>query len=226
MTTTHDLPAAPHAEAGAPLSTLLREGTREEHQAAEGSRFVEHLLGGELTVAAYTDLAAQLLPVYVALEEVAEQVRQTPAGASVVFDELRRVPALEADLAHLLGLGWRSRAHALPAALAYADRIRSRAGDVGAYVAHAYTRYLGDLSGGQVIGRMVQRHYGVADEGVAFYAFAEVPKPKPFKDLYRSRVDGLDLSEEQREAVVEEARVAFRHNRALFAALGAAHQPA
>jgi heme oxygenase len=238
MTTTHDLPADARTEthagvpadvrAGtdAPLSTLLREGTRGEHEAAEGSRFVEHLLGGELTVAAYVDLARQLLPVYVALEEVAEEVRRTPTGASVVFDELRRVPALEADLAHLLGPDWRSRTAALPDSLAYADRIRSGSGDVGAYVAHSYTRYLGDLSGGQVIGRMVQRHYGVADEGVGFYAFAEVPKPKPFKDLYRSRVDALDLTAGQREAVVEEARVAFRHNRALFAALGAAHPPA
>lgn len=241
MTTTHDLPATAHPTASAPagrpqdavapgedapLSTLLREGTRAEHEAAEGSRFVEHLLGGELTVDAYVDLALQLLPVYVALEDVAEEVRRTPAGASVVFDELRRVPALQSDLAHLLGPDWRSRAVALPDAEAYADRIRAGAGEVGAYVAHSYTRYLGDLSGGQVIGRMVQRHYGVADQGVSFYAFAEVPKPKPFKDLYRSRVDALDLTDAAREAVVEEARAAFRHNRALFAALGTAHTPA
>jgi heme oxygenase len=95
---------------------------------------------------------------------------------------------------------------------------------VGRYVAHSYTRYLGDLSGGQVIGRMVQRHYGVADEGVGFYAFPQIPKPKPFKDLYRERVDALALTPAERELVVEEARAAFRHNRALFAALGEVHR--
>jgi heme oxygenase len=144
----------------------------------------------------------------------------------VVFDELRRVPALEADLAHLLGPGWRDAAEVLPATAAYVARVRAIGTEAGTYVAHSYTRYLGDLSGGQVIGRMVQRHYGVADEGVGFYAFPAVPKPKPFKDLYRSRVDALPLSDDEREAVVAEARAAFRHNRALFAELGERHRAA
>jgi len=234
MTTTHDLPAvAPRTDdpaagsgATAPLSVLLREGTRPEHEAAEGSSFVEDLLGGRLTAAAYVDLALQLHAVYAALEEVGELVRRTPAGAGVVFDELRRVPAIEADLAHLAGPGWRERAVPLPATAAYAAAIRAGGADVGPYVAHAYTRYLGDLSGGQVIGRMVQRHYGVADQGVGFYAFPAVPKPKPFKDLYRARIDALDLTAAQRAAVVDEARAAFRHNRALFAALAEVHRAA
>lgn len=239
MTTTHDLPAAPpavphaatavdpDAPAGpAPLSQLLREGTRPEHEAAEGSSFVEDLLGGRLTVRAYTDLALQLHAVYVALEETAELVRRAPGGSGVVFDELRRVPAIEADLEHLLGPDWRAQATPLPATAAYAARIRDGGADVGRYVAHSYTRYLGDLSGGQVIGRMVQRHYEVADAGVGFYAFAEVPKPKPFKDLYRARVDALDLTPAERDAVVDEARAAFRHNRALFGALAAVHRTA
>lgn len=230
MTATHDLPAAAtRADEGdvrTPLSTMLREGTRTEHEAAEGSAFVDDLLAGRLTVAAYADLALQLHTVYCALEEVGDAVRATPAGSGVVFDELRRVPALESDLAHLLGPAWREAADPLPATAAYAAEIRAGGADAGAYVAHAYTRYLGDLSGGQVIGRMVQRHYGVPDAGVGFYAFPAVPKPKPFKDLYRARVDALPLSDAERDAVVERARAAFRHNRALFAALAARHRPA
>ncbi|GEL47663.1 biliverdin-producing heme oxygenase [Cellulomonas hominis] len=233
MTATHELAATSPADGGAadpagtaPLSVLLREGTRSEHEAAEGSRFVEDLLGGRLTVGAYADLAAQLHTVYTALEEVGEQVRRTPAGAGVVFDELARVPALESDLAHLLGPGWRDSTAPHPATAGYAAAIRAGGDDVGAYVAHAYTRYLGDLSGGQVIGRMVQRHYGVPDAGVAFYAFPAIPKPKPFKDLYRARVDALELDAAGRAAVVEEARAAFRHNRALFAALAEVHPSA
>jgi heme oxygenase (biliverdin-producing, ferredoxin) len=218
MTTLHDAPAVP-------LSTLLREGTRAEHEAAEGSRFVEELLGGHLTVQAYAELARQLHAVYAALEEVGDAVAATPEGAGVVFDELRRVPALEADLAHLLGPTWRD-GEVLPATAAYVACVREIGAAAGPYVAHSYTRYLGDLSGGQVIGRMVQRHYGVADAGVGFYAFPAVPKPKPFKDLYRSRVDALALTEAEREAVVAEARRAFRHNRALFAALGERHRAA
>jgi heme oxygenase len=214
---------APSTVAPAPLSVLLRTGTRDEHEAAEGSTFVEDLLAGRLTVQAYADLAAQLRTVYAALEEVGEQVGRTPDGAGVVFAELLRGPALDADLAHLLGPGAADTIEPLPATLDYAARIRAGGTDTGRYVAHAYTRYLGDLSGGQVIGRMVQRHYGVADEGVGFYAFPAIPKPKPFKDLYRERIDALPLDEPARERVVEEARAAFRHNRALFAALAVRH---
>lgn len=229
MTTLHDAPATAPAGDPAeptPLSTLLREGTRAEHTAAEGSRFVEDLLGGHLTVRAYADLARQLHAVYAALEEVGDAVAATPDGAGVVFDELRRVPALESDLAHLLGPSWRDDVDLLPATREYVACVRGIGTRAGAYVAHSYTRYLGDLSGGQVIGRMVQRHYDVPDEGVAFYAFPAIPRPKPFKDLYRSRVDALPLSAAEREAVVAEARAAFRHNRALFAELGERHRTA
>jgi heme oxygenase len=222
MTTTYDPPASRPAPEP-PLSTLLRDGTRAEHEAAEASPFVEDLLGGRLTVAAYVDLALQLHAVYAALEDVGDALRGTPAGAGVVFDELRRGPAIEADLEHLVGPGWRDRAVPLPATAAYAARVRSASGWVGGYVAQAYTRYLGDLSGGQVIGRMVQRHYGVADAGVGFYAFPAVPKPKPFKDRYRERVDALPLTDDERDLVVAEARAAFRHNRELFAELGRVH---
>ncbi len=208
----------------APLSTLLRTGTRAEHEAAEGATFVEDLLGGRLTVRAYADLALQLHAVYTALEEVGDHVGRTPDGAGVVFEELLRVPALEADLTHLLGPDWRAQADPLAATVAYTERIRSGGTDVGRYVAHAYTRYLGDLSGGQVIGRMVQRHYGIDAAGVSFYAFPAVPRPKPFKDLYRTRIDALALTDAGREEVVDEARAAFRHNRALFAALGERHR--
>ncbi|HEY0187534.1 MAG TPA: biliverdin-producing heme oxygenase [Cellulomonas sp.] len=221
--TGHPEQPEPALDGPAPLSTLLRTGTRSEHEAAEGSTFVEDLLAGRLTVRAYADLALQLRTVYGALEEVGEQVRRTAAGAGVVFDELLRVPALEADLTQLLGEDWAQDAAPLPVTADYAARIRAGGTDTGHYVAHAYTRYLGDLSGGQVIGRMVQRHYAVPDSGVGFYAFPAIPKPKPFKDLYRARVDALDLTDDQRDQVVDEARAAFQHNRALFVALAERH---
>lgn len=207
-----------------PLSAQLRAGTRDEHQAAESMAFVDRLLAGDLSAAAYTDLAAQLLPVYRALEEVGDRLSADPIGGSLVFEELRRAPSLEADLAVLAGPDWADRADVRephPATVAYAERIRS-AGLPG-YVAHAYTRYLGDLSGGQVIARMVQRHYGVPEEGLSFYRFPEIDRLKPFKDVYRARLDSLPLTVDERDAVVAESREAFRANRELFAVLGARH---
>jgi heme oxygenase len=206
------------------LSTRLREGTRAEHQAAESEGFVERLLSGRLDVAAYADLAAQQLEVYRALEEASAMVRLDPHGADLVFAELERVPAIERDLAHLYGAGWRDAVRILSTTRVYAARLRDVGAGLPEYAAHAYTRYLADLSGGQIIKRMMQRHYGMGAEGLAFYDFPEIPKAKPFKDLYRERLDALRLDPAQTARAVAEAQEAFRLNRAVFAELGAAHR--
>ncbi|WP_454041847.1 biliverdin-producing heme oxygenase [Cellulosimicrobium sp. Marseille-Q8652] len=218
---THDL--AP-ADLPAPLSLRLREGTRPEHEQAESSGFVEKLMSGGLDVAAYADLAAQQWAIYGALEDASAAVRGDAQGATLVFDELTRTPEIEKDLAFLVGPDWTERITIRPATERYVARLREVGGSLPAYAAHAYTRYLGDLSGGQIIKRMLERHYGLSVEGLAFYTFVEIPKSKPFKDVYRERLDGLDLSPEQVEETVAEARLAFRLNSAVFADLGAVHR--
>ena len=206
-----------------PLSVRLREGTRAEHAEAESEGFVERLLSGRLDLAAYADLAAQQLVIYTALEAASAQMRRDERGRDLVFDELTRVPAIERDLAHLHGPGWRDVVRTLPATQRYVARLHSVGDDVACYAAHAYTRYLGDLSGGQVIKRMLERHYGLDGAGLEFYTFPEIPKAKPFKDLYRERLDALDLDDTEVDLAVVEAQEAFRLNRAMFVELGVAH---
>lgn len=215
----------PSALASEPLSVHLRTATRTQHEQAEGTSFIGRLMAGELTVAAYADLAAQHHTIYTALEEAEVFVRADPAGRTVVFDELPRVAALEADLAVLVGPRWKDEVRVLPATLRYAERLRTVAGTwVGGYVAHSYTRYLGDLSGGLAVKAILQRSYGVADDAVNFYTFPAIPKPKLFKDEYRARLDALPFDAAERDRVAEEARVAFDLNTALFAELGAIHR--
>ena len=202
-----------------PLSTALREGTRGEHETAERSGFVELLLAGDLDRAAYADLAAQQLAVYTALEAAGARLAH---DGGLVFHELTRVPAIEQDLAHLYGADWTSLVRVLPATQVYVDRLEQTS-SLPAYAAHAYTRYLGDLSGGQIIKRMLQRHYGFVADGISFYDFPQIHRLKPFKDVYRERLDQLELDDEARAAVVEEARHAFRLNADVFAELGVVH---
>lgn len=209
--------------AGTSLSAALRAGTRDDHEAAERSVFVARLVDGTLPLAGYVDLAAQQHAVYVALEAAGERLASAGADGSLVFPELVRVPAIEADLAHLLGDGWRARVRVLPATAAYVARLRAVGDDLARYAAHAYTRYLGDLSGGQVLKRLIERHHGLTGAGVSFYDFPQIHRLKPFKDVYRERLDALVLTPAQRDEVVAEARVAFGLNRAVFADLAAAH---
>lgn len=205
------------------LSSRLREGTREEHESAESSGFISRLMSGGLGVDAYVALASQQFFVYSALEAIADDVRTLPQGSSLLFEELTRTPSIARDLEHLVGPDWRAIIMPLPATVRYVEALEASATSLPRYAAHAYTRYLGDLSGGQIIKRMLERHYGLGPEGITFYSFEEIPKSKPFKDVYRERLDGLELDEEQLAEAVAEAKGAFRLNQDLFADLGAQH---
>lgn len=80
-------------------------------------------------------------------------------------------------------------------------------------VAHAYTRYLGDLSGGQVLGKITQKSLGLSSkEGLSFFSFPGVSSPNRFKQLYRSRMNSIELTEREKAAVLEEAVSAFELN--------------
>ncbi|MDI5961632.1 biliverdin-producing heme oxygenase [Streptomyces sp. SL13] len=206
-----------------PFSTLIRAATQEQHARAEASPFMADLLGGRLGVAAYARYTEQLYFVYAALEAGAAKLAGDPVAGPFLRPELTRLPALERDLDHLSGPGWRRTARPLPATAAYAARVTEVASDWPAgYVAHHYTRYLGDLSGGQVVRGIAERTWGLEHkgDGVRFYVFEELGSPAAFKREYREALDAFAADEAERERVVEECRTAFTLNTAVFADLG------
>ncbi len=74
-------------------------------------------------------------------------------------------------------------------------------------VAHCYVRYLGDLSGGQAIGKVVAASYGT--EGTAFYQFQKVSDHSAMKQRFRDALDDLPLNKEEQAEVVSEAQLVF-----------------
>ncbi|WP_232680965.1 heme oxygenase (biliverdin-producing) [Nocardioides sp. R-C-SC26] len=195
------------------LSTAMREGSMAEHEAAEHSPYMSELLEGRLNEQGYIDYLLRLRAVYATMERVIRAHSDDRLVAAVHDPALERLAAIEADLDH-----WApgvARELDSPATAAYQQRLEDAEWG-GALVAHHYTRYLGDLSGGQAIGRILDRAFGLDGAGVAFYDFAEIPKPKPYKDAYRARLDALGLDEADTARLVEEVKVAFRMNQALF----------
>jgi len=205
-----------------PFSTLIRTASQEQHTEAESSSFMSDLLGGRLDVDAYARYTEQLWFVYRALEDGAEALRSDPVAGPFIRPELFRTAALERDLAHLRGPGWRAGVSALPATEAYAARIAACARDWPAgYVAHHYTRYLGDLSGGQIIRDKAERTWGFArkGDGVRFYVFEGIANPAAFKRAYRELLDGVAVDDLEKQRMVEECKRAFDFNGAVFRAL-------
>jgi len=205
------------------FSAALREATWPDHEQAETSTYLTALMSGKLPLSGYADLAAQQWFVYAVLEAAADAMRDEPVAAPFVSDDLTRLPAIESDLTALMGEDWSHQIGALPATVAYCDRIRAVCFDEpGAFVAHHYTRYLGDLSGGQHIGRVVARVYDLDhDRGAAFFSFTRIDDAKAFKDTYRAHLDAAPWSRVEQDAVIAEIRNAYRLNRDVFADLDA-----
>merc|ERR1712241_496586 len=102
------------------------------------------------------------------------------------------------------------------ATVAYVERIREIANNPSKrylFIAHQYTRYLGDLFGGQMMGGMATRSLNLDEgKGIAFYTFDEIPVVNDFiTDWYR-RLNLLDLTEIQKQEIVDEANLVFSLN--------------
>ncbi|MEU8755368.1 heme oxygenase (biliverdin-producing) [Streptomyces chartreusis] len=205
------------------FSTVIRTASHEEHVQAETSTFMSDMLGGRLGVDAYARYTEQLWFVYEALEAGAERLASDPVAGPFIRPELFRLTSLEQDLAHLRGPEWRSLVSALPATRAYADRVRECAEDWPAgYIAHHYTRYLGDLSGGQIIRDKAEKTWGFTrkGDGVRFYVFEEISNPAAFKRSYRELLDEVRADDLEKQRIVAECKRAFALNTAVFRALG------
>ena len=203
----------------APLSRALQDSTAIAHDRAENASFITDLMAGKGTVDGLVALLRQSLPVYEALEHACSGVESDPRISPILDSRLDRTDALVADLGVHAAAG-HSCDVLVPATEAYIAELNSCVGNAPALIGHHYVRYLGDLSGGQIIKTMVNRHYGV-DEGLAFYDF-DIPKPKVYKDGYRAALDTLPLTEAERDIALAAATRAFELNHKIFLDLDAA----
>jgi heme oxygenase len=194
------------------LSVAMKEGSAAEHDAAEQSPFMSELLAGRIGAVGYSDYLLRLRVVYAALEEAVRARRDDSMVAAVYDPALERLTAIDADLEHWLPQSAEREVDS-PAAVAYAKRLGALTWG-GALVAHHYTRYLGDLSGGRGIGKILDRTFELGGAGLAFYEFPV--RPKPYKDAYRARLDALSADAGEIDRIVAEVKFAFGLNQALF----------
>lgn len=204
--------------APAALSLRLREGTSAKHRVAEQAPFVRSLLGGRMRPNVYACFVQGLYFVYAEMESALDRHRRHPVVAHLDLPGLRRLSSLEDDLSWWRGPSWRDGASPSLATRAYCGRIQDVAGSAPPLlVGHLYTRYLSDLSGGQVLGRAVERAFGLVDgTGTAFYRFGGTADRIRLKERFRARLDELPVDATTTERIVAEACRAFDHNQRLF----------
>ncbi|MBD2204440.1 heme oxygenase (biliverdin-producing) [Calothrix sp. FACHB-1219] len=199
------------------LASKLRVGTKKAHTMAENVGFVKCFLKGVVEKSSYRKLVGNFYFIYSAMEEEMEKHQNHPIVSKINFTELNRKQTLEEDLSYYYGFNWREQVQLSPAGEAYVQRIREiSATEPELLIAHSYTRYLGDLSGGQILKGIAQTAMNLTEGGTAFYEFADITDEKAFKAKYRQALDELPIDEATADRIVEEANAAFGMNMKMF----------
>lgn len=208
------------------LASRLRDGTQQSHTAAENTAFMKCVLKGIVVHEPFRKLLANLYYVYSTLEEALERHQSHAVVGAIYFPELNRTTILEQDLAFYYGEHWRNQIQPLNAGLAYVKQIR----EVAAHspellVAHAYVRYMGDLSGGQSLKKIIRTALDLPPgRGTGLYEFEQLPTLEArhtFKAKYRDTLNSLPLNQATIQRIVFEANATFEFNRKVMLELEA-----
>ena len=203
------------------LAQQLREGSQTSHTLSENTAFMKCFLKGVVELEPFKKLTADLYFLYSALEEEMARHADHPVVGPMVFGELLRTAKLEEDLAYYYGDNWRDLIQATPAGAHYVSRIRevSRS-NPALLVAHAYVRYMGDLSGGQGLRHIVRSALNLPpDKGTGLHEFDQLPTveaKRDFKIRYREALNSLPVDEVLVQELINEANLAFALNRDVF----------
>jgi len=199
------------------FSVDLKEGTKESHSAAENTKFVASFLRGVVDYEEYRKLLTNFYYVYDTMEQ---RIRETedPMVQAVRSESLERKEGIERDLEYYYGADWKEKQIPSDACNKYCHRINEIA-EESPYllVAHHYTRYIGDLSGGKILKEITARVLKPpAGKGLDFYEFPSIPDAKLFKQNYRACLDNLGATVPQENALIAEANYAFELNMNMF----------
>jgi heme oxygenase len=201
------------------FSKELKEATKESHSAAENTKFVAGFLRGVVDPEEYRKLIANFWYVYSTMERLINDSEDPTVRILQGWQsELDRSQSLEKDLVYYYGPYWKEKIESSPACDTYCSRLTELAQeDPYLLLAHHYTRYIGDLSGGQILCKIAKSALNPpAGEGLNFYEFPEIHDAKEWKTTYRAVLDQLDLDQSQKNAVFVEANHAFKLNMYMF----------
>ena len=196
----------------------LKTETKKSHTAAENTKFVSSFLRGVVSKDSYSQLVANFYFIYRAMEEEFEKYKDSPILGPVHSDVLNRVSNLERDLRYFYGPIWRHHIKPTEQCQRYLDRIREVADDEPELlIGHHYTRYMGDLSGGQILKNIAEKSLKLRPgEGLHFYEFEGIEDKKAFKEQYRATLNTIPITQSMANAIITEANWAFRLNMFMF----------
>ncbi|KAG0168484.1 hypothetical protein DFQ28_006946 [Apophysomyces sp. BC1034] len=213
------------------LASAMREGTKVVHRAAETSIFTKRFLKGEINRDEYGRYLTSLYFVYTSMEELLEKYKDDPVVQIIHFPtELSRRESLLRDLEFYYGKDRVAElidpATMTPAVKTYVQAMEDACtANCSVLIAHSYSRYLGDLSGGQILAKRLKKcvlrleegeSAWDSNQGLEFYHFENLGNQAEFKAFYRERLNAAKVNARTRDMIVSEAVRSFELNIAVF----------
>lgn len=196
------------------LSEALAAQTKAAHDRVESRPFISELMAGSLSVRSYVHYLAALAPVYAELES---QLRAAKDEASISLFDHRRLDRYERICSDLRGFGQvADRIDFSQSTNAYVAAITSAAVSPQRLLAHHYTRYLGDLAGGQAIAGCMSKLYDLPYTLLTFYDFSDLGDVVHYRRRYKSLLDLVPWSVGEKQEFIDEVLKIFDLNALLF----------
>lgn len=199
------------------LSLRLRTATQTAHAAAEGGSITKKIFTGAVSEQEYWLYLWALNHIYTALEEALEEHKRHLAVSAIYFPQLFRRESLIHDLKT-----WADFKNDVPLKLKtevenYIHHLKKISEENPLLlISHAYVRYLGDLSGGQIFKKTLSQKFPLSD-GLNFYSFPLISNPADMKTLYRKQLDTVGQKHPDSVLALEkEAVLAFEYNGKIF----------
>jgi heme oxygenase len=196
------------------VDTMKKE-TFDEHELSKDSGFATSLMSGEWDALAFIEWQNALYPVYVALEKNLVANRKDPSLHIFDHRKLDRADRIKHDLG-TYGIDPIETPSTLASVAPYVAAVEAASASPQRLMAYHYTRYMGDMIGGQVIARCMMKEYGMTPDSLTCYDFSECGDIHQYRKTYKTLLELVPWTEEERREFIEEVKVAYRVNAAMF----------
>jgi heme oxygenase len=196
------------------LAVKLRSGTRQAHTDAENIGFMKCFTQGVLDRECFIKVLSDVYFVYRELQTAIDKKKQYPVITIMYLPELNRHASLEKNMMFYNGNLWPHLISPLTATQNYIARIYEiSAHEPTLLLGHAYTHYIGDISGVQMLQNIAQSALKISGyERTSFYKFEQIPDKREFKNRYRQALDTVPVDDITADKIVPEANDTFYLN--------------
>lgn len=193
----------------------IRQSSHTLHEASEHTGFIKRIVDKNATKESYGEYLFNLSLMYKAIEEGLEKNAENGVVKDFVTKELYRHSLIEKDLQFLLkeNLSSCSPLSSAKAAVARIEEISKNQPEL--LIAYAYTRFLADLFGGRTFFELLSKDYGIEKEGLNYYLFEGINDMRSYAMKYASKLGIINISEDMKEAFLNEISNAYIYNLAI-----------